>query len=95
MGSNLTPAEKIDIIYALAIATEKRRRMQVRLQLFKWVVIVVVIGSIVLYPGFIMWKITDIMKPIIISTASGIIQTQKAELKNSFKDLLPSGFDVQ
>jgi len=35
------------------------------------------------------------LKPIILSTASGMIENQKSELINSLKDVLPSGIEIQ
>lgn len=95
MSSNLTPAEKVDKIYNLLIEAEKRRILQIRWRTFKLVVLLLLVLLIVTQPELILWKITEVLKPIILSTASGMIENQKSELINSLKDALPSGIEMQ
>lgn len=53
MGANLTPAEKVDTIYNLLVATEKRRITQMRWHTFKLVVILLIVILITTRPEWI------------------------------------------
>ncbi|NRH20937.1 hypothetical protein HOO68_02750 [Candidatus Gracilibacteria bacterium] len=95
MGNNLTPAEKLNEVYILLLAEESRRISRLRLRVFKWIIIILLVVIVVTNPEFIVGKITEIMKPIILSTASGMIENQKSELINSLKNILPGGAEIQ
>lgn len=95
MGANLTPAEKVDTMYNLLVATERRRISQLRWRTFKLVALLLVVALIALRPEWIVWKVTEVLKPIILSTASGMIENQKSELINSLKDALPWGVEIR
>ncbi len=63
--------------------------------MIKWIVILLFVSMLAIYPEVIMWKITEVLKPIILSTASGMISAQKVELTKTIEGLLPSGTEVR
>ena len=95
MERNLTPGEKVDTIYTILTQWEARRKRAAWYRVFKWIIILMVVYLIATRPDMIMWRITETLKPLILSTASGMISTQKAELSKALKDLLPSGVEIQ
>lgn len=63
--------------------------------MIKWIVILLFVSMLAIYPEVIMWKITEVLRPIILSTASGMISAQKAELTKTIEGLLPPGAEVR
>ena len=53
MGNNLTPAEKLNEVYILLLAEESRRISRLRLRVFKWIIIILLVVIVVTNPEFI------------------------------------------
>ncbi len=95
MERNLTPGEKVDTIYTILTQWEARRKRASWYRIFKWIIILIIAYLLLTRPEMIMWRITETLKPLILSTASGMISSQKAELSKTIKELLPPGIEIQ
>jgi hypothetical protein len=90
-----TNEQKLNEVYRITIANEARRKSAARLKFFKWIIIFILAYFAITRPEVIMGRLMTTLQPMILSTASGMINTQKADLMKSIKDALPPGYDVQ
>jgi hypothetical protein len=95
MEQRMTNEQKLEEIYQIVTAAESRRKSMMWLRIGKWLIILSLVYLVYSNPQAIMGRVTDIIKPMVLSTASGMIETQKAELSKSLKDLLPAGVELQ
>lgn len=91
----LTNEQKLNQIYSVVMANESRRKSLMWFRFFKWVIIIAIAYFVVTQPDKIIWPLTERIKPIIMSTASGMISDQKAEMIKSLKDILPPDVEIQ
>ncbi len=91
----MTNEQKLEQIYQILLDNESRRKSAMWLRITKWLIIAGLIYVVVTNPQDIMTRVTEVIKPIILSTASGMIAGQKAELMKSLQDILPSGVWIQ
>ena len=93
--SHITNEQKLEAIFRIVTEQEERRKTAFRLRLLKWCIFAGVVYFIVSQPEMILSKVTEILKPFVLSTASGMISNQKNEFMKSIKDVLPSGMEVK
>lgn len=89
MDQRMTNEQKLEEIYQIVTATESRRKSMMWLRIGKWLIILSLVYIIYSNPQAIMGRVTDVLKPVILSTASGMIESQKEQLQNSLKGMLP------
>ena len=91
----LNNEQKLTQIYEIVMENEARRKRASFFRFLKWIVILGFLYVVATNPDAIMWRLTETLKPIILSTASGIIAGQKAQMIESMKDILPPGTEIQ
>ncbi len=92
---HITNEQKLEAMFRIITEQEDRRKRAQWFRLLKWCILAVGIYFIATQPALILGKVTEIIKPLVLSTASGMISTQKDELMKSIKDVLPAGIDVK
>ncbi len=93
--SHITNEQKLEAVFRIVTEQEERRKTAFHLRLLKWCIIAGLVYLVASQPELILSKATEIIKPFILSTASGMISNQKSELMKSLKDVLPPGIDVR
>lgn len=91
----LTNEQKLNQIYTIVTDMESRRKRAMWFRFLKWILIFGLAYVLVSQPDKIIWPITDYIKPIILSTASGIVAEQRAEMMKNIKDILPADIELQ
>lgn len=91
----MTNEQKLEEIYRIIKAQESRRQMSQWVRIFKWGVIMVFVYIVATHPEAVSQRVTEVLKPIILSTASGMIESQKEQLQNSLKGMLPEWIELQ
>jgi len=95
MDQRMTNEQKLEEVYQILTAQEARRKGMLWMKVAKWLIIFSLIYLIYSNPQAIMGRVTEVIKPLILSTASGMIATQKEELSKSLKDMLPAGVELK
>jgi len=85
----LTNEQKLEEVYQIITKQESRRKTAMVMRFFKWIIIFGFLYLIATNPEAIMGKVTEMIKPLILSTASGMIESQKTELEKALQDMLP------
>lgn len=89
MNNPLTNEQKLDEIYTIIRANE-RRRMQASIgRIVKWVIILGIVGFIASNPEVFIKKLTEIIQPIVMSQVQDMMSTNKDALMESVKDMIP------
>lgn len=87
----MTNEQKLEQIYQILLDNESRRISTMWLRITKWIIIACLIYVVITNPQGIMTRVSDIIRPIVLSTAHDMIEGQKAELMKSLKEALPQG----
>lgn len=86
----LTNEQKLNEIYDIIKAWE-RRRMQASLgRIVKWVFILGIVGFAASNPELVIKKLTDIIQPIVMEQVQSMMDSNKDALMESVKDMLPA-----
>ena len=91
----MTNEQKLDEIHAILIRQEKRRRSAMWLKFFKWLIIGGAMYFVLTHPDAIMWRLTEVLKPIVLSTASGVVTSQKEMYLKTVQDMFPDAANVK
>lgn len=92
MRTDLTPIEKMDIVYDIVVTAEERRIREFRYRVIKWIIILVMVFGVVTYPEYIVGKFVSIIQPIIMEQMKDVIEAQKESLLQQAKDMLPDSY---
>ena len=92
---HITNEQKLEAIFRIVNEQEERRKAAFRFRLLKWFIFAGLAYFIVSQPEMMLSKATEILKPFILSTASGMISNQKNEFMKSIKDALPAGIGIK
>ncbi len=88
-NTTLTNEQKLDEIYTIIRANE-RRRMQASIgRIVKWVMIIGFVSFVASNPEIFVKKLTEIIQPIVMSQVEDMMTTNKDALMESMKDMLP------
>ncbi len=79
----MTNEQKLDEMHEILIRQEKRRRSAMWFKFFKWLIIAGVVYFTYTHPDAIMGRLTEVLKPMVLSTASGIINDVKKQMNIS------------
>ncbi len=91
---DLSNEQKLTYMYHTLKDQESRHRRAVRYKFFKWLIIAWLISLFYMYPGVILGKIFEIVKPLVMEQTQSIMEENKNNLINSLKDALPEGIEI-
>lgn len=92
MNADLTPMEKMDIVYDIVVTAEERRIREYRFRVIKWIIILMIAYGVVTYPEYVVGKFVSIIQPIIMEQMKDVIEAQKESILQKAKDMLPDSY---
>lgn len=91
----MTNEQKLEQIYQIVSDAESRRKSLMWFRIVKWLIIFALIYLVAMNRELVMTRVIDVVKPFVLSTASGMIANQKEELMKSLQSALPQGVGIQ
>lgn len=89
-GMPLTNEQKLDEIYHI-VKTQERHRLQASVaRIAKWVIILSIVGFVASNPKFIIERVTEYVKPIVMEQVETMTKDLNDKLMQSAKDLVPA-----
>lgn len=89
MRTNLTPMEKMDVVYEIIVDEKDRRKREFWYRIIKWIIILMIWYGVLTHPEYVVGKIIGYVQPIIMEQMKTIIADQKDSLLKQAKDILP------
>jgi hypothetical protein len=89
-NNQLTNEQKLDEVYTILRAMERRRMMDSLGRILKWVIILGIAGFVLSNPRLIVERITEYVKPIVMEQVETMTKELNDKLMQSAKDMLPS-----
>ncbi len=86
---DLSNEQKLTYIYHMLKDQESRHKRAMWYKFFRWLIIIGAITLLALYPGQIMGKIFEFVKPLVIEQTQSIMEENKNNLMKILKNMLP------
>ncbi len=86
---DLSNEQKLTYTYHTLKNQESRHKRAMWYRFFKWLIIIGAIALLYIYPGQIMGKIFEFVKPIVMEQTQSIMEENKNTLIKSLKDAIP------
>ncbi len=80
--------QKLTYIYYTLKDQESRRKRAIWYRLFKWMIVLGIVYVIVMYPGYIFTKISELLRPIIVEQAQTILDDNRNSITKSLNSLM-------
>ena len=91
----MTNEQKLEQIYQIVSDAESRRKSLMWFRIIKWLILIALIALIAMNREYVTTRVIEVVKPFVLSTASGMIANQKEELMKSLQSALPQGVGIQ
>lgn len=91
---DLSNEQKLTYIYHMLKDQEARHKRAMWYKFFKWVIVIGAITLLALYPGQIMGKIFEFVKPLLMEQTQSIMEENKNNLMKSLKDIFPDALEI-
>lgn len=86
---DLSNEQKLTFMYHTLKNQESRHKRAMWYRFFKWLIIIGVIALLYTYPGQILGKVFEIVKPLVMEQTQSIMEENKNTLMKSLKDAIP------